>query len=92
MESIKRVVKVDMYIVIETVNTGFLYNLYQYAQSFHTNLVVWGVDGDNSICLYYEDMDKPLRRTTECEALVFCMSVCESLGSDFTNVFCRQQI
>ena len=25
-------------------------------------------------------MDKPLRRIIECEALVFCMSVCESLG------------
>mgnify|MGYP000750897419 FL=1 len=30
--------------------------------------------------LYYEDIDKPLRRIIECEALVFCMSVCESLG------------
>ena len=31
--------------------------------------------------LYYEDMDKPLRRIIECEGIwYFCMSVCESLG------------
>ena len=45
------------------------------------NLVVWGVlTGIIAYALYYEDMDKPLRRIIECEALVFCMSVCESLG------------
>lgn len=45
------------------------------------NLVVWGVlTGVIAYALYYEDMDKPLRRIIECEALVFCMSVCESLG------------
>ncbi len=45
------------------------------------NLVVWGVlTGVIAYALYYEDMDKPLRRIIECEALIFCMSVCESLG------------
>ena len=45
------------------------------------NLVVWGVlTGIIAYVLYYEDIDKPLRRIIECEALVFCMSVCESLG------------
>ena len=32
------------------------------------------------MCIRDRDIDKPLRRIIECEALVFCMSVCESLG------------
>lgn len=45
------------------------------------NLLVWGVfTGVIAYVLYYEDIDKPLRRILECEALIFCMSVCESLG------------
>lgn len=45
------------------------------------NLLVWGVlTGVIAFVLYYEDIDKPLRRMLECEALIFCMSVCESLG------------
>ncbi len=45
------------------------------------NLIAWfAVFGISAYFLYYEDMDKPLRRILECEALMFCMVVCESLG------------
>lgn len=45
------------------------------------NLLVWVVlTGIIAYALYYEEADKPLRRILECEALIFCMSVCESLG------------
>lgn len=48
------------------------------------NLTVWfGVVGITVYFLYYEDKDKPLRRILECEALMFCMTVCESLGVIF---------
>ncbi|MDE6531698.1 MAG: GHKL domain-containing protein [Lachnospiraceae bacterium] len=44
-------------------------------------LVAWfAVFGISAYFLYYEDVDKPLRRMLECEALMFCMVVCESLG------------
>lgn len=45
------------------------------------NLLAWfAVFGISAYFLYYEDMDKPLRRILECEALMFCLVVCESLG------------
>lgn len=48
------------------------------------NLTVWfGVVGITVYFLYYEDKDKPLRRILECEALMFYMTVCESLGVIF---------
>ncbi len=81
MESIKRVVKSRyVYIVVETVTVIFTTCINMLNHSI-LNLVVWGVlTGIIAYALYYEDMDKPLRRIIECEALVFCMSVCESLG------------
>ena len=81
MESIKRVVKSRyVYIVIETVTVIFTTCINMLNHSI-LNLVVWGVlTGIIVYVLYYEDIDKPLRRIIECEALVFCMSVCESLG------------
>ena len=45
------------------------------------NLLVWVASVAVAVYfLYYEDMDRPLRRILECEALLFYMSVCESLG------------
>lgn len=45
------------------------------------NLLTWCVlTGAVAYFLYYEDADKLFRRILECEALVLCMSVCESLG------------
>ena len=68
------------YIVIEAVTVIFTTCINMLNHSI-LNLVVWGVlTGIIAYALYYEDMDKPLRRIIECEALVFCMSVCESLG------------
>lgn len=50
------------------------------------NLIAWFiVFGVSAFFLYYEDMDKPLRRILECEALMFCMVVCESLGVIFLH-------
>lgn len=69
-----------VYIVVETVTVIFTTCINMFNHSI-LNLVVWGVlTGVIAYALYYEDMDKPLRRIIECEALVFCMSVCESLG------------
>lgn len=69
-----------VYIVIETVTVIFTTCINMLNHSI-LNLVVWGVlTGVIAYALYYEDMDKPLRRIIECEALIFCMSVCESLG------------
>ena len=69
-----------VYIVIETVTVIFTTCINMLNHSI-LNLVVWGVlTGIIAYALYYEDMDKPLRRIIECEALVICMSVCESLG------------
>ena len=68
------------YIVIEAVTVIFTTCINMLNHSI-LNLVVWGVlTGIIAYALYYEDMDKPLRRIIECEALIFCMSVCESLG------------
>lgn len=45
------------------------------------NLLVWcALTGVVAYFWYYEDIDKPFRRILECEALILCMSVCESLG------------
>lgn len=50
------------------------------------NLIAWFiVFGVSGYFLYYEDMDKPLRRILECETLMFCMVVCESLGVIFLH-------
>ena len=69
-----------VYIVVETVTVIFTTCINMFNHSI-LNLVLWGVlTGVIAYALYYEDMDKPLRRIIECEALVFCMSVCESLG------------
>lgn len=45
------------------------------------NLLVWvTVLGASSYFLYYEDIDKPLRRILESEAIFCCITVCETLG------------
>ena len=45
------------------------------------NLIVWGLGVGLSACfLYYEDFDKPLKRILECEVLLLCIGICESLG------------
>lgn len=50
------------------------------------NLITWFVVfGISAYFLYYEDIDKPLRRILECEALMFCMVVCESFGVIFLH-------
>lgn len=78
-----------VYIVIETGTVIFTFCINMLNNSM-LNLAVWGVlTGIIAYVLYYEDMDKPLRRIIECEALVFCMSVCESLGVILYNVFCK---
>ena len=62
-----------VYIVIETVTVIFTTCINMLNHSI-LNLVVWGVlTGIIAYALYYEDMDKPLRRIIECEALVFCI-------------------
>lgn len=46
------------------------------------NLCVWCIVVGVSACfLYYEDIDKPLRRILECETLLLCMSVCEAFAA-----------
>ena len=45
------------------------------------NLLSWIIMvGVCAFFLYFEDSGKPIRRILECEALVLCLSVCESLG------------
>ena len=57
-----------VYIVVETVTVIFTTCINMFNHSI-LNLVVWGVlTGIIAYALYYEDMDKPLRRIIECEA------------------------
>ena len=53
------------------------------------NLLIWFVGvGVTVYFLYYEAADRPIRRITECEVLVLCMSV--KLWECFCyTVFCR---
>lgn len=45
------------------------------------NLFVWAVGIGLSACfLYYENTDKPIKRILECEVLLLCIGICESLG------------
>ena len=54
------------------------------------NLLIWFVGvGVTVYFLYYEDADRPIRRITECEVLVLCMSVCERWECFCYTVFCR---
>ena len=58
--------------------TAFYINMLNFAI---LNLLIWFVGvGVTVYFLYYEDADRPIRRITECEVLVLCMSVCETLG------------
>lgn len=45
------------------------------------NLIAWvmGV-ALSAYFLYYEDSDRPLKRILECEVLLLCVGICESLG------------
>lgn len=50
------------------------------------NLIVWFVVIIIISCVFYfDDSDNTLRRITECEVLLFCMGVCESLGVVFVD-------
>lgn len=50
------------------------------------NLTVWVVTvALLSWLFYYDESDRVLRRITECEAMLLCISVCESLGVLFTD-------
>lgn len=45
------------------------------------NLSAWCIAvGLSAFILYYEHVDRTLKRVLECEALALCMCVCESLG------------
>ena len=58
--------------------TAFYINMLNFAI---LNLLIWFVGvGVTVYFLYYEDADRPIRRIMECEVLVLCMSVCETLG------------
>lgn len=37
--------------------------------------------------LYYEDFDKPIKRIVECEVILLCLVVCESLGVVLADCF-----
>lgn len=79
----KKVFKKNIYVWIETVIVLCII-VVNLLNNFLLNLIVWfGIVGTTVYFLYYEDKDKPLRRVLECEALMFCMTVCESLGVIF---------
>ena len=45
------------------------------------NLFVWAVGiALSAYFLYYENADKPVKRILECEVLLLCIGICESLG------------
>lgn len=45
------------------------------------NLFVWVVGiAASAYFLYYENFDKPVKRILECEVLLLCIGICESLG------------
>lgn len=45
------------------------------------NLFVWVVGiAASAYFLYYENIDKPVKRILECEVLLLCIGICESLG------------
>ena len=45
------------------------------------NLIFWAAEvALSAYFLYGEDMDKPLKRILECEVLLLCIGICESLG------------
>lgn len=67
--------------------TAFYINMLNFAI---LNLLIWFVGvGVTVYFLYYEDADRPIRRITESEVLVLCMSVCETLGVLLLHCFCR---
>lgn len=50
------------------------------------NLIVWFAAVIVISCVFYfDDSNNMLRRITECEVLLFCMGVCESLGVVFVD-------
>ena len=58
--------------------TAFCINMLNFAI---LNLLIWFVGvGVTVYFLYYEAADRPIRRIMECEVLVLCMSICETLG------------
>ncbi|MBD5466032.1 MAG: sensor histidine kinase [Lachnospiraceae bacterium] len=76
----KKIFKRNIYILIETIIVLCIVFINSINNSL-LNLAVWfGAVGITVYFIYYEDKDKTLRRILECEALMFCMTVCESLG------------
>jgi len=72
-----------VYAFIEAAITLFI-SLINLMNNSLLNFLVWLVVlGASSCFLYYEDIDKPLRRLLESEAFLLCITVCESLGVFF---------
>lgn len=70
-----------IYIMAETA-TVVIVMCINFVNNSILNLFTWGVIvGVVAYFLYYEDIDKPLRRVIESEALALCMCVCESFGA-----------
>lgn len=79
----KKIFKRNIYVLVQTAIVLCIIFINSINNSL-LNLTVWfSVIGITVYFLYYEDKDKPLRRILECEALMFCMTVCESLGVIF---------
>ncbi|MDE6432677.1 MAG: ATP-binding protein [Lachnospiraceae bacterium] len=71
------------YIEIITIIGISIINLFNF---WILNLIVWFVTIIIiSFVFYFDDSDNTLRRITECEVLLFCMGVCESLGVVFVD-------
>ncbi|MDE6626449.1 MAG: GHKL domain-containing protein [Lachnospiraceae bacterium] len=71
------------YVEIITIVGISIINLFNF---WILNLIVWFVAIIIISCVFYfDDSDNMLRRITECEVLLFCMGVCESLGVVFVD-------
>lgn len=71
------------YVEIITIIGISIINLFNF---WILNLIVWFVAIIIISCVFYfDDSDNALRRITECEVLLFCMGVCESLGVVFVD-------
>ena len=69
-----------LYIVIKVALIIFFTTINMLSNAI-LNLLSWIIMvGVCAFFLYFEDSGKPIRRILECEALVLCLSVCESLG------------
>lgn len=70
-----------IYIIAEAVTVVIILCI-NLANNSILNLLAWMVVVlFSAYFLYYEDVDKPIRRILECEAMALCMCVCESFGA-----------